>query len=447
MSGESSLPAKQAPVYPGSELSEWLCYLESLNAQEINLGLERMHQVAGRMRVTQPEAVTISVAGTNGKGSSVALLERIYQAAGYRVGCYSSPHLVRYTERIRIDGAEVNDADLCRTFAAINAARGEIPLTYFEFGTLAALILFAEAGLDVVLLEVGLGGRLDAVNWVDADVAILTSIGLDHTEWLGDTREAIGREKAGIFRSNHWAVTSDPDTPDSVFAVARERGTRLAVLGVDYGFNQTGAGWDWYSRLTDRILPALPPPNLAGSFQYRNFAGVLQAIDLLAERRPVSNEAIREAISSVEIAGRFQQLRLGGLHYILDVAHNLQSASALGENLHRLPDVRKTFVLVGMLSDKDHRGLVGILASYGDDWSFVSLPSPRARPGHMLAEECLDLLLGRKPAVYPNVAAALERIHADAVPGDRIIISGSFVTVGEALRVLELRQRDIDSAG
>lgn len=439
MSSESSLPAKVAPVYPGSELSEWLRYLETLNAQEINLGLERMHQVAGRMGVQQPDAVCISVAGTNGKGSSVALLERIYQVAGYRVGCYSSPHLVRYTERIRINGQEVDESALCRTFAAINEARGEIPLTYFEFGTLAALILFAEAALDVVVLEVGLGGRLDAVNWVDSDIAILTSIGLDHTEWLGDTREAIGREKAGIFRPDRWAVASDPDTPDSVFAVARDRNTHLALLGVDYGFNQDGATWDWYSRVTDRILPALPAPNLAGSFQYRNFAGVLQAVDLLRERRPVSDEALREAVASVEIAGRFQQLRLGGLHYILDVAHNLQSASALGENLHRLPDVRRTFVLIGMLSDKDHRGLVGVLAPYGDDWSFVSLPSPRARSGADLAEQCLDLLLGRKPNVYPDVASALERIHAEAVPGDRIIISGSFVTVGGALKVLETR--------
>lgn len=446
MSNEASQGSQTlVPSHPGSTLESWLAYLENLNAQEINLGLERMNQVAARMGLGQPSAVCISVAGTNGKGSSVAVLERIYACSGYRVGCYSSPHLVRYTERIRIDGREVEPDALCAMFARINEARGDIPLTYFEFGTLAALLLFVEAELDVIVLEVGLGGRLDAVNWVDADLALMTSIGLDHTEWLGDTREAIGREKAGIFRKDRWAVTSDPDTPDSVFTVARECGAKLSVLGVDYGFNLGDGHWDWYARLTGRLLANLPEPNLDGSFQYRNFAGVLMGVELLAERLPVKDAALREAISTVQIAGRFQQVRKNGLHYILDVAHNPQSASALAENLQRLPEVRRSFMLVGMLSDKDRRGVIGILAPFGDDWSFVSLPSARATQAETLAKECVDLLLGRKPAVHTDVASALSVIHAQAQPGDRIIISGSFVTVGEALR--HLNELDTDHRG
>lgn len=418
-------------------LEEWLRYLEQLNVREINLGLERMHAIAERMGLAQPAYPTISVAGTNGKGSSVALLEAIYRQAGYRVGSYTSPHLVRYTERIRVGGVEVAESDLCDMFAAIDDARGDIPLTYFEFGTLAALLVFDRAALDVGVFEVGLGGRLDAVNWVNAGVSVVTTIGLDHTEWLGDTREAIGREKAGIFRSGHWAVSSDPDTPDSVFEVARATGAHLAVLGADYGIDRRDDGWDFWSKITGRIVEGLPAPNLPGGFQYRNAAGVLQAVSLMEHRVPVPDDDLRAGLAGVELAGRFQQFETGGISFVLDVAHNPQSATALADNLKSLTPAGRTFLLAGMLSDKDHRGVIGVLAPFATDWFFVSLPSPRATDPERLAAECHDLLLEKPAEVCVDVATALARIRDEARAGDRVIVSGSFVTVGEALRDLE----------
>lgn len=417
-------------------LAEWLRYLEGLHVSEINLGLERMHAITARMGLAQPAYPTISVAGTNGKGSSVALLEAVYREAGYRVGSYTSPHLERYTERVRVGGIEVDEALLCEKFAEIDAARGEIPLTYFEFGTLAALLVFAESDLDLGVFEVGLGGRLDAVNWVDADLSVVTTIGLDHTEWLGDTREAIGREKAGIFRRGHWAVSSDPDTPDSVFEVARAAGSHLAVLGADYGADRREDGWDFWSKITQTVIEALPVPHLPGRFQYRNAAGVLQAVALMHHRIEVHESAIRRALGSVRLAGRFQQLTVADVSFVLDVAHNPQSATALADNLHTLAPARRTFMLIGMLSDKDHRGVVGILAPFAAHWFFVSLPSPRATDPEVLAEECQDLLLEQPVEVCADLREALERLRGLAEPGDRVIVSGSFVTVGEALREL-----------
>ena len=437
----TSTQSAPAPDPQHGSLAEWLSYLESLNIREINLGLERVNEVASRLNLEQPSHPVISVAGTNGKGSSVAIADAIYRRAGYRTAVYMSPHLLRFTERIKIDGEEVSEAALCRAFAKINHARGDVPLTYFEFATLAAFLLVAESDIDLAIFEVGLGGKLDAVNWYDADLAIVTSIGLDHTEWLGDTREKIAVEKAGIFRPDAWAVSSDPDTPDTIFEAAHAINTKLSVFGADYGIEVTDLAWHWWARSdsgANELLAELPPPRLSGSFQYRNAAGVIKAVKLLADRLPVDDEHIRQALADVRLPGRFQTTSLAGVEWVLDVAHNAQAAMALAENLASLPRVSRCHIVMGMLSDKDHRGVVGILAPFVTDWNFVSLPSPRAVDGSELEEKCQDLLLNRNTINFATVAEALKAIRAIAEQGERVIVCGSFVTVGAALRELQL---------
>ena len=414
-------------------LAEWLAWLEAGRGEHIDLGLERCAEVAARLGLTRPAPVVITVAGTNGKGSSVALLVAIYRAAGQRVGAYTSPHLLRYNERIRIDGEEVDDARICAAFARVEAARQHTALTYFEFGTLAALSIFADARLDVVVLEVGLGGRLDAVNIVDPDVALIAAIGLDHEDWLGTTREQIGFEKAGIMRGGRVAVCSDAELPHTMLEHARAIGALPAVLGVDFAFEDEGRDWTWWSGA--RVLEHLPYPALSGAHQLRNAAGVLKVVDSLQARVPVSDAHIAAGLENIVLPGRFQRVS-ARLEYVMDVAHNPQAAEIFCATLAAQPAVPRTFALVGMLRTKKHAGFLAPLLPHVQHWHFATLGGVNGAASSDLAA-CLDELAPRTPcACHASVAEAHAAILAVAAPGDRVLVLGSFLTVGAMLALL-----------
>ncbi len=409
-------------------LPDWLAWQETLHPQKIDLGLERVAAVAGRMGLLRPRYGVITVAGTNGKGSSVALLAAILGEAGYRVGSYTSPHVLRYNERICISGQQVTDGDLCHAFSCVDQARGQESLSYFEFGTLAALYLFAAADLDVALLEVGMGGRLDAVNIIDPDAALVTSIDIDHSAWLGTDRESIGREKAGIFRSGRPAVCSDPSPPDSLEKAAAGLGATWLSLGQQFFIEISGSGWNW--RGPDSSYLQLPPPALAGVQQFDNAAGVLMVLESLHDRFPVNRRAVEQGLRSVAVPGRFQILP-GAVPVILDVAHNPASGRRLAQTLAKTRTGGHTWLVLGLLKDKDAAGFMESLANSVDHWCLASLNVER---GHTAAG--LQKML---PATaehvneFPNVAAACRYAHSRAVAGDRVVVCGSFITVAEAM--------------
>ena len=319
--------------FMSSTLAEWLAHLESLHPKTIALGLERVAEVKARLNLSSDFPVII-VGGTNGKGSVCAMLEAILHAAGYRVGCYTSPHLLNYNERVRIGKLQASDNELCASFSDIEQARGDIPLTYFEFGTLAAMQLFISHQVDVAILEVGLGGRLDAVNVFDADCAVVTSVDIDHTDYLGETREEIAFEKAGIFRQGRVAICSDNDVPEALAAHAQKIGAELWCIGREFGYATHQGQWDYRSREVARM--AMPYPALRGGFQLSNASAVLAALDAVRERLPVSMAAIRRGLTEVQLAGRFQFVP-GKPQLILDVAHNPHAARTLAKNLADLP--------------------------------------------------------------------------------------------------------------
>ncbi len=358
-------------------LEHWLAWQETLHPRAIDLGLERVQQVAQRLGLLdRPTFTIITVGGTNGKGSCVALLEAILRAAGYKTGAYTSPHLLRYNERIRLDGVTVDDASLCEAFARLDAARKDISLTYFEFGTLAALWLFQQAGVQVALLEVGLGGRLDAVNIMDADAALITTIAIDHVEWLGQDRDSIGREKAGIYRQGRPAICADPLPPVGLLDQAHTVGARLYLVNRDYGFCRQGQQWSWWCE-TIR-LDALPLPALPGAHQLGNAAGVLMTLQSLAGRLPVPVEAIQAGLRQAHIAARFQ-IVAGPVEWILDVAHNPHAATVLADTLHARPCAGRTRAVWAMLNDKDAPGVARALAASVDCWYPATLTGPRGR--------------------------------------------------------------------
>ncbi|MEX0951277.1 MAG: bifunctional tetrahydrofolate synthase/dihydrofolate synthase [Gammaproteobacteria bacterium] len=422
-------------------LSEWLAWQESLHGIEIELGLDRCRQVAANMGLLNPDYKVISVAGTNGKGSSVMMLDTILQNSGYTTGCYTSPHLVRYNERVRINGAEVSDADLCQAFERINTARGDISLTYFEFGTLAALELFRDAGVEVAVLEVGLGGRLDAVNILDADVALVTAIGIDHQNYLGDTRELIAVEKAGIFRAGRPAICSDPNPPQSLIDYATGVDARLLLTSRDFMAERGDGGWHWSGRDSNgqtHDWPGLPDPDRFNSCQVQNAAGVLMALQQLKGDRPIELTAVMAGLSAFRLTGRFQVLP-GEVQYILDVAHNEQAAMLLLENLKRVPAAGRTHVVIGMLRDKDRPSVFRALNPVADAWHTVSICNSRGTDADTLAVELHTLGVTQKVSAHSTMAAALAAVRENAQIGDRVLITGSFLTVGAALKVLEAR--------
>jgi dihydrofolate synthase/folylpolyglutamate synthase len=411
-------------------LTDWLAWQETLHPRKIDLGLERVARVAGRMQLLAPRHGVITVAGTNGKGSSIAMLEAILLSAGYRTGCYSSPHLLRYNERIRIAGKEVDDATLCAAFESVERARGDTSLSYFEFGTLAALFLFSQAHLDIVLLEVGMGGRLDAVNILDADAALVTSIDIDHSAWLGDDRETIGREKAGIFRAGRPAICSDTEPPASVFKQAQALSASWYALGGEFDWTMTGHGWSWQS--SGRVYEDLPRPALAGTHQLNNAAGVLMLLEVVAERFPVQRAAIERGLTTVALAGRCQVLP-GAIETILDVAHNPASAAELARLLQERTIRGRTRLVLGMLADKDVTTFMATLAPVVDDWYLATLPGDRGLSAQQLQQQFCDSSTHGMARQFTDVATAFRRARADAEEGDRLVVCGSFVTGAEAV--------------
>ncbi len=404
-----------------TRLSDWLGWQETLHAKPIDLGLERIKAVIRRMGIEAPYTV-ITVAGTNGKGSSVAYLEAILEEAGYRTGTFTSPHLLRYNERIRLDGREVGDAELCRAFDAVDRARGDISLTYFEFSALAALWLFERARPDIAVLEVGMGGRLDAVNAIDPDVALITALDVDHTEWLGKDRDTIALEKAGILRPGRPGVCSDPHPPRSLLEAAEEKGAPLFCLGRDYHVERLGEGWRWKGARIS--LGPLPVPPLAGDFQMQNAAGAIMALNCLSHH-PVAPQAVARGLSRVRVPGRFQRLP-GRVERIFDVAHNPQAAEALAQNLRALPPL-PTHGVFSLLKGKDLEGVVRPLLPLFSAWHVAELADRRAAPLEAMVETLERL--GAEVLVWKDVGEAARQAQKRA---ERVVAFGSFVTVAEA---------------
>jgi len=416
-------------------LAAWLDWQAGLNPKEISLGLERVRLVWDRLGQPSLGAAVVTVAGTNGKGSSVAFAEAILQAAGYRTGCYTSPHLLHYNERIRVDQQAVEDDRLCAAFDRIDQARADVPLTYFEFGTLAALWIFAQMRLDAVVLEVGLGGRLDAVNLIDPDVALITSIGLDHQDWLGNDLELIGAEKAGILRPGRPAVFSGRSMPQSIRSHAQQIGASLAVAGEDYRVQRRAGGWDLVA--ADRVRRALPQPGMRGVVQIDNAAGVLMALDCLSQQLPVDQKAVRAGLLSARLPGRFD-VRPGRPTWVLDVAHNPQAAGALNEILGDYFTHGRVIAVCGMLDDKDAAGVARVLAGRFDAWHLVDLSSqPRGLAAQQLGELVFPELAETPVFLATGVDEALDKMLANAAEDDLVVVFGSFLTVAAAMAWLE----------
>lgn len=418
-------------------LEGWLGLLEARHGQSIQLGLDRVRAVRDALDLPQTCPV-FTIGGTNGKGSTCALLEAVLLAAGYRVGLYTSPHLLRYNERVRIGGRDVDDAVLVEAFAQVERARGDVPLTYFEHGTLAAWAAFCKAGLDAIILEVGLGGRLDAVNIFEPDCAIVTSVAMDHMDYLGDDREAIGFEKAGIFRSGRPAICSDPLPPASLVAHAEAIGARLSVSGRDFGFSGDQNQWAFWTAGGSR-RGGLAYPSLRGTNQLLNAAAVMAACEAVRDLIPIPMQAIREGFMLVELPGRFQVLP-GRPTVILDVAHNPQAAGVLNENLASMGFFPETWAVIGMLADKDVTGVVRLLRDRVDHWLVATLPGPRGLSAASLAAIVREAGVTVDVAEYDSPRGAYEVARGRAAEGDRIVAFGSFLTVADVLAAQKLPQ-------
>ncbi|MGC6388991.1 bifunctional tetrahydrofolate synthase/dihydrofolate synthase [Ewingella sp. S1.OA.A_B6] len=407
-----------------SPLAAWLYYLEHLHSQAIELGLDRVKAVASKLDLLQPAPFVFTVAGTNGKGTTCRTLEAILIAAGLRVGVYSSPHLVRYTERVRIQGEELPEEAHCQSFATLEAGRGDISLTYFEYSTLSALRLFKDAKLDVVILEVGLGGRLDATNIVDANVAVVTSIALDHTDWLGSDRESIGREKAGVFRGNAPAIVGEPDMPQSIADVAAEKGADLYRVGESWRYEVMSDRWCWEvaggETLDDLPVPNVPLPNAATALAALHYSTL-----------DISGAAIRSGLQQAQLPGRFQILSESP-RLILDVAHNPHAATYLAGRLSELPrNGGKVRAVVGMLHDKDIAGTLACLEQQIDEWYCAPLEGPR---GASVEELAVHL---KQAHQFTDVVSAWQQAMQDADSQDIVIVCGSFHTVAHVMAALD----------
>lgn len=412
-------------------VADWLAWQQASHPVEIDPGLERVGEAWRRLALPFPAAV-LTVGGTNGKGSVTATLEAILRAASYDTGLFTSPHLVRYQERIRICGREIDDSALLSAFAEIDAARGSVSLSYFEWNALAAFVAFARARVDVAVLEVGMGGRLDAANLLDADVAAVVSVGIDHREWLGDTVEAIGAEKAAIFRAGRPAIFGGRAMPRSVAAHAAAIGAKLRRIGTDFDYVERGDGWDYVGFGSRRR--ELPLPALEGSSQLGNAAVALAMLEAAEPRILVPDEAVRAGIAAVQLPGRFQVVA-GEPEWILDVAHNPDAARSLAASLAARPCRGRTLAVCGVLADKDAAGIAGALASEVVRWIAVGLDGPRALAPGELARR-LEAGGARGVTSAPDVASGLEAARRECRPGDRVVVFGSFLTVGPALALL-----------
>jgi dihydrofolate synthase/folylpolyglutamate synthase len=398
------------------------------------MGLERVERVLERLAPRRPETV-LHVGGTNGKGSCVALLESLLAASGRRVGSYTSPHVLRYNERIRIGGREAPDQAIIAAFERVEAVRGDVPLTYFEYGTLAALVVFAEAGVDAAVLEVGMGGRLDAVNAVEPDAGLITNVSLDHCAWLGNDVEAIAFEKAGIMRAGKPTVFGSAQMPKAVADHAATIGARLHVAGRDFGWQPVGSGWSFESR--GRRLDGLNPPAAPGRHQIDNAAAVLALLEAAGIDAAPDAEAVNRSLATAQVVGRMQSVD-AGRHWLLDVAHNPAAAEALADTLRDRPVAGETVALVGMLDDKDVAGVITPLVGLVSEWIAATAESSRAIPASELGRQVANLS-GRACLVAGSPAEAAARAAAVTGPDDRILVTGSFYLVGPVLAGLYSR--------
>lgn len=413
-------------------LSAWLSHIEQQHPATIDMGLERVRSVAQALGLAQPGEHTVVVGGTNGKGSTVAFIEAIARAAGWKVGAYTSPHLLRYNERVRIDGKDITDEALMAAFNAIEDARGSTTLTYFEYGTLAALYLFGQAGLDLAVLEVGLGGRLDAVNIVDSDVAVITTVDIDHSEWLGEDREAIGVEKAGIIRGWKPVILGETDPPSSVLARAYLLGANAIRGGSDFFADVINAQqWRWRDV---GFSIDLPMPALRGPIQLRNAASAIAALRTLD--KPLSRAAIAEGVANARIRGRLQRVERNGVDVLVDVGHNPQAARELAAALKAAPVAGRTRAVFAALQDKDAAGVVEALGGQVDDWHLAGLDGARAQSAQALQVR-LHGTAAAAAQQQATVADALEAALAAAAAGDRVLVFGSFHTAAQALQWLD----------
>jgi dihydrofolate synthase / folylpolyglutamate synthase len=426
---------------------QWLAYIEALHPKAIAMGLDRVNTVLNQLQLT-PSFPIVTVAGTNGKGSVCAMLSQIYVQAGYQVGCYTSPHINRYNERVSVNLQHISDDDLCSAFAAVEAARGDVALTYFEMGTLAAMWHFCRQQLDVCILEIGLGGRLDAVNAFEPSCAIVTTIDLDHMEFLGDTREQIGLEKAGIFRANKLAICGDENPPNSLLNYANKIGADLALIGHDFKVKKTALkdkqlGWQYSAK---NVYLDLPVPSLVGDFQLNNAACVVHAVLHLNTILPIATHEptidglqanIYAALRAVKLIGRFQQIQTNP-QIIVDVAHNPHAATSLAQNLKKSPNTGKTLAVFGMLADKDIAGVIAAVSDEIDAWYLADIHTARGAKAQDL-QVALTQQANKKPAILcPDVASALAAACIDAAKNDRIIVFGSFYTAADALTAKQM---------
>lgn len=435
------------------DLSSWLDHIERLHPKSIAMGLERVQRVIQRLKL-KPDFVAITVAGTNGKGSTCAMLAQIYHQAGYKVGCYTSPHLLRYNERVKVNGNEVDDRSLCEAFEAVESARrdagDEIPLTYFEVGTLAAVWHFVQTGVDVAILEIGLGGRLDAVNAFKPDCSIVTAVDLDHQEFLGDDREKIAYEKAGVYRKDTPAICGDNDPPGSLIEYAGSIHANFRCINQDFNWNDSGDGWQYLSQ--GHVIHALPLPALQGKYQLNNAACAVAAVESLQGRLPVATESIAEAMRQVTVAGRFQKVSDKPLT-ILDVAHNPQAARALADNLAAIrlqqqsnhPGKKAglgTVAVFAMLSDKDIDGVVEAVKDEIDAWYVASIEHIRGARASDLAAVIAAASPAARIELFNTPAEAYAHARADieaCIDGnenDKIIAFGSFFTVAGVMQYI-----------
>lgn len=410
-------------------LDGWLARLEQLHPQAIDLGLDRVRRVAQALDL-KPTFPIIIVGGTNGKGSTCAYIEVMLGAAGYKTGLYTSPHLLRYNERVRIAGQDATDRDLIAAFERIDIARGEISLTYYEFGTLGAMLQFIDAAVDVAILEVGLGGRLDAVNIFDADAAIVTSVDLDHQAYLGDTRDKIGFEKAGIYRPRRPALCADPDPPASLTTHIASLQAEGRMLGKDFNFEVESSGWTYRGR--DWVLQNLPMPHMPGAHQVRNAAGAIATLEALHGTLPVNAAAMAQGLVQARVAGRFQ--RIGNApEIVLDVAHNPEAARALAATLRVQPVAGRNLAVLGILADKDVAAVLGALTPCFDSWFVCTPDSPRALAAESLASQ-LKQHTEAPVTLYHSPQDALQNALKHAAVDDRIVVFGSFYTVAAVLQ-------------
>ncbi|MGA9854767.1 MAG: bifunctional tetrahydrofolate synthase/dihydrofolate synthase [Gammaproteobacteria bacterium] len=415
-----------------TSLDDWLRWQERLHPNAIDLGLERVRQVLECMRLLHPPFQVLTVGGTNGKGSCVAFLDAMLRAQGYRVGAYTSPHLLRYNERICIQGVEAADSELVEAFASVDQARGDVSLTYFEFGTLAAFEIFRRQRIDVAVLEVGMGGRLDAVNAVDPLGALVASIGLDHQEWLGTDRDSIGYEKAGIYRSQRPAICGDREPPSRFLDTAKQLGADLQVLGRKFDWQASGHSWKWQGQ--NGCLQNLQQPALAGFIQLDNAASCIALLQAVTAWLPVDENAIRAGLETAHIRARFEQWP-GDVSWVLDVAHNPAAAGVLARNLAANPVTGKTLAVVGMLRDKSVEEVSRMLSPQIDVWFVGGLSGTRGQDAPEQARRIHSAIPSARLSECPTVVEACQAARSQAKSGDRILVFGSFQTVSAILRL------------